>query len=42
MLIEIDGRRVDVTTAGEFIPKGSPVTVLKAEGMHILVNKSAE
>ncbi len=41
-IAEIDGRRVDVTTAGEFIPKGSPVTVLKAEGMHILVNKSAE
>ena len=41
-IAEIEGRRVDVTTAGEFIPKGSPVTVLKAEGMHILVNKSAE
>ncbi len=41
-IAEIDGRRVDVTTAGEFIPKGSPVTVVKAEGMHILVNKSAE
>ena len=41
-IVEIDGRRIDVTTAGEFIPKGSPVTVLKAEGMHILVNKSVE
>ena len=41
-IAEIDGRRVDVTTAGEFIPKGSPVTVVKAEGMHILVNKSAQ
>lgn len=41
-IAEIDSRRVDVTTVGEFIPKGSPVTVLKAEGMHILVNKSAE
>ena len=41
-IAEIEGRRVDVTTAGEFIPKGSPVTVVKAEGMHILVNKSAE
>ena len=41
-IAEIDGRRVDVATAGEFIPKGSPVTVLKAEGMHILVNKSVE
>jgi membrane-bound serine protease (ClpP class) len=41
-IAEIEGRRVDVSTAGEFIPKGSPVTVVKAEGMHILVNKSAE
>ena len=41
-IAEIEGRRVDVTTAGEFIPKGSPVTVVKAEGMHILVNKSAQ
>ena len=41
-IAEIEGRRVDVTTAGEFIPKGSPVTVVKAEGMHILVNKSVE
>ncbi len=41
-IAEIEGRRVDVTTAGEFIAKGSPVTVVKAEGMHILVNKPAE
>ena len=41
-IAEIEGRRVDVSTAGEFIAKGSPVTVVKAEGMHILVNKSAE
>lgn len=41
-IAEIEGKRVDVTTAGEFIQKGSRVTVVKAEGMHILVNKSAE
>lgn len=41
-IAEIEGKRVDVTTAGEFIPKGSRVTVVKAEGMHILVNRSAE
>ncbi|MCE5190035.1 MAG: hypothetical protein LLF75_12765 [Eubacteriales bacterium] len=41
-IAEIDGKRIDVTTAGEFIPKGSRVTVVQAQGMHILVNKSAE
>lgn len=41
-IAEIEGKRVDVTTAGEFIQKGSRVTVVKAEGMQILVNLSAE
>ena len=41
-IAEIDGKRLDVLTAGEFIEKGSPVTVVKAEGMHILVMKKAE
>ena len=41
-IAEIDGKRIDVLTAGEFIEKGSPITVVKAEGMHILVIKSAE
>ena len=41
-IAEIDGKRIDVLTAGEFIEKGSPITVVKAEGMHILVIKKAE
>jgi len=41
-IAEIEGKRVDVLTAGEFIEKGSPITVVKAEGMHILVSKAAE
>ena len=41
-IAEIEGKRVDVTTAGEFIQKGSRVTVVKAEGIQILVNPSAE
>lgn len=36
-IAEIDGKRLDVTTAGTFIQKGEPVTVVKAEGMHIIV-----
>ena len=36
-IAEIDGRRLDVMTAGAFINKGESVTVVKAEGMHILV-----
>lgn len=41
-IAEIEGKRVDVLTAGEFIEKGSQITVVKAEGMHILVSKAAE
>lgn len=36
-IAEIDGKRVDVTTAGEFIAKGETIKVLKADGVHILV-----
>ncbi len=36
-IAEFDGKRLDVTTAGEFIPKGEMVTIIKAEGMQILV-----
>lgn len=36
-IAEIDGNRLDVMTAGAFIEKGEPVTVVNAEGMHILV-----
>lgn len=36
-IAEIEGSRVGVSTSGEFIQKGETVTVIKAEGMHILV-----
>jgi membrane-bound serine protease (ClpP class) len=39
-IAEIDGKRVDVMTAGEFLAKGCRVTVVKAEGMHILVREA--
>lgn len=41
-IAEIDGKRVDVLTAGDFINKGRSVTVVSAEGMHILVQESVE
>lgn len=36
-IAEIDGKRVDVATAGEFIKKGETITVIQAQGMHIRV-----
>ncbi len=40
-IAEIEGRRVDVMTVGAYIQKGDPVTVVKAEGIHILVRGGA-
>lgn len=40
-IAEIDGRRLDVTSVGAFVPKGSAITVIKAEGIHILVRLGA-
>ncbi len=40
-IAEIDGKRVDVMTAGAFIERGKAVVVIKAEGMHILVRDEA-
>ena len=36
-IAEIEGQRVDVTTAGTFIQQGQAVVVVKAEGIHIIV-----
>ncbi len=38
--VQIDGERLDVTTEGEFIQKGESVTVVRVEGMRILVKKN--
>lgn len=40
-IAEIDGQRVDVMTAGAFIEKNKTVTVVRAEGLHILVREGA-
>ena len=40
-IAEFEGNRVSVSTSGEFIQKGETVTVIKAEGMHILVRANA-
>jgi membrane-bound serine protease (ClpP class) len=34
----IDGRRVDVLTAGDFVPAGSPIIVTRVEGARIFVD----
>ena len=36
----IDGARVDVTTAGEFIPSGAPVTVTRVRGSRVEVSEA--
>jgi len=36
---EFDGERVDVTTDGEWLPTGTPVTVVKAEAMRVVVKR---
>jgi len=33
----LDGRRVDVVTNGELVPRGTPVTVIKVEGNRVVV-----
>ncbi len=40
-IAEIEGRRIDVMTAGAFIEKDTDVIVVNAEGMHILVRPYA-
>jgi membrane-bound serine protease (ClpP class) len=36
-IAQIEGERVDVTTEGEFVYAGTAVTVVRAEGMRVLV-----
>jgi len=33
----LEGRRVDVVTNGELVPRGTPVTVVKVEGNRVVV-----
>ena len=41
-IAEIGGRRLDVVTQGEFIPKGSPLRVEAVEGSRIVVAAAQE
>jgi membrane-bound serine protease (ClpP class) len=36
-VVAIDGRRIDVVTAGELVARGTPVKVVKVEGNRIVV-----
>ena len=36
---EIDGKRLDVVTQGEYLEAGTPVEVLRVEGNRIVVRK---
>ena len=37
---ELDGRKVDVVTEGEFLPVGTPVEVLRVEGTRVVVRRA--
>ena len=36
-VVAIDGRRIDVVTAGELVARGTPVRVVKVEGNRVVV-----
>ena len=37
--IEVDGTRLNASTSGEFLEKGTPVRVTGAEGDHVIIRK---
>lgn len=39
---EIEGERVDVTTEGEFLGPGTPITVVRAEAMRLVVRRAGQ
>lgn len=39
---EINGERVDVTTDADWLPSGTPVTVVKAEAMRVVVRRAPQ
>ena len=41
-IAEIDGKRIDVQTQGEFIEPGTVVVVLRTEGSKVLVEAAAD
>jgi membrane-bound serine protease (ClpP class) len=40
-MAEIGGKRIDVVTAGEFIPPGEKITVVAVEGSRVVVKKAS-
>ena len=38
-IADVDGERVDVTTEGDWLPAGTPVAVVKAEAMRLVVKR---
>ena len=38
----IEGERVDVITEGEWLPSGTPVNVVKAEAMRLIVRRASQ
>ena len=39
---DIGGERVDVTTEGEWLPTGTPITVVKADTMRVVVRRASQ
>ncbi|HHY82616.1 MAG TPA: hypothetical protein GX505_08045 [Clostridiales bacterium] len=39
---DFQGRKLDVVTDGEFLPKGTPIVITKVEGFRIVVEKLEE
>ncbi len=41
-MVDIDGSRIDVVTAGEFMAKGTEIKIYRVEGNRVLVEKKNE
>ena len=41
-IAEIDGERVDVTTEGDWVKSGTPIIVVRAEGMRVVVRPAPQ
>jgi len=36
---DFEGRKLDVVTEGEFLPKGTPIRIIRVEGFRVIVKK---
>lgn len=41
-MIAVEGERVDVVTGGEYLPKGTPVEVIRVDGNRVVVRPAEE